>query len=304
MAETVDQTHVYDLAMSYLQNGALTYYSTGFRLLDRALGGGVVPGSLYIIGARPGHGKTSWALSIARRMAFDGGKRVVFLSLEMTALELMERMVCQTSRKTSLAINDLRTTGTLQVCLTPFIALCKQSKFRVEDERGATMSDLGLMFDEMRRIDEPIPEILFIDHLQHQLFTEGLSRAEAMANYLSDLKAFAKRHQLVIIAFSQLNRDAANEKSVKLHNLKSSGALEEVGDIVLLCRQPSLDQDTIPSIEEQAEPVEFEVLVAKNRRGPISSFTLIFNKPIYDFDEPEGGWQPKRPPQEVVVVTD
>lgn len=296
MAETVSSpgTHIYDLTQQYLTNGAVQTLSTGFRRLDETLGGGFCPGSIYVVGGRPGEGKSSLALSIARRMAFDHKRRVIYLSLEMTAQELIERAICQTTRKPFPELKKLRDTGQLEALLTPFLALCQQSSFKIEDDRGATKIDLMVLLEENRTAQEPLPEIIIIDHLQHQLFTEGMNRADAIANYLADLKMLAKRENIVFLVCSQLNREVYKEKGgkIQLHHLKSSGAIEEVADCVMLCHKISLESDTM-SREEQSQPTEFKIIIAKHRRGPLDELTMTFHPTIYEFEEPEGSWAPK-----------
>ena len=290
MAEQVE-SHIHDLALTYLGSNGIPTLSSGFPILDRALDGGFVPGSIYVLGGFPGSGKTSFALSIARRMAFEGKRRVLYVSLEMSATELLERALCQFTRQTVHQLRELRSQHHLNDAAEPFVTCCKQSSFKIEDVLGDTTTDLQVLIEGSGSADEHPPEVLIIDHLQHQLFTEGLSRADALANYMADLKKLAKRHRLVILACSQFNRVSRNEKKAQLWHLKSSGAIEEVSDCVLLCDKANLD--TL-DLKTQQEPTEFTVRVAKHRRGPLSEFTLIFTPAHYEFEEPASTWQPTR----------
>ena len=292
MASKIISSHIFDLAQQFVRSEACKCVSTGIPLLDRALEGGLVAGSIYTLSGRPGTGKTSLALSIARRMAFDGGKRVVFLSLEMTALELVERMVCQTTRIPSKRLKLLRDAGQLAELMKPFLHTAELSKLKIEDQHKATPADLTMLLEEVA--DNERPELLIIDHLQHQLFAEGLSRAEAMANYMADLKDLAKHHQVIMLVCSQLNRAAEGEKRPKASHLKSSGAIEEVSDCVLVCTKGSLEEGKV-RLDAQSEPTEFTVSIVKHRRGPVNEITLMFQPEIYEFDEPGSDWTPKRP---------
>ena len=295
MAEdlSVRTPHIYDLAQHYLTNSYLEAIPTGFKRLDEALGGGFCPGSIYVIGGRPGEGKSSLALSIARRMAFEHGRRVIYLSLEMTSQELIERAVCQTTHKPLEVLKEWRSAGQLGEMMAPFLALCQQASFKIEDDRGATKIDLLVLLEENRTANEPLPELIIIDHLQHQLFTEGMNRADAIANYLADLKALAKKEHLIFLVCSQLSRAVYQDKGkLQLNHLKSSGAIEEVADCVMLCQKVSLEADRLTR-EEQSQPTEFKILIAKHRRGPLDELTFIFHPSIYEFEEPVGSWTPK-----------
>lgn len=297
MASTV-ASHVKDLTLAYLAGDGVPVLPSGFPLLDRALNGGFVPGSIYVLGGFPGSGKTSFALSIARRMAFDG-RRVLFLSLEMGALELIERALCQFTFQPETALHALRAEGRLAEAARPFLACCEQAAFKIEDSLAATKADLMVLLEEAP--EGEAPELLVIDHIQHQVLTEGLSRADALANYMADLKSLAKRHALAILACSQFNRSGRNEKKAQLWHLKSSGALEEVADCVLLCDKANLDD---LDLRAQCEPTEFTVRVAKHRRGPLSEFTLLFHPDRYEFVQPSSTWRPKAQGGEATVVVD
>lgn len=303
MAETLTSPQVHDLAMHYLQYDGMLPVSSGLRLLDKHLEGGFLPGSIYTFGGRPGEGKTSLVLSIARRMAFEMGKRVIFVSLEMTSRELIERLLCQTWRKSVRQLREMRNAGLLADGMRPFLDLCRNASFRIEDDREGTLVDLENMFEELQSRSEPLPDVLIIDHLQHRLFNEGASRADAIANYMTDLKGFAKRYHLILIVCSQINREGRKEGRAELHHLKSSGAIEEASDAVLLCECPTLEK-TIVSPDAAAEPTEYKIRIAKHRRGPLSELTFLFHPAIYEFDEPEGGWKPVNTNDPIPVLED
>ena len=301
VAEAVASPHVLDLAYGYLANDVLVPCPTGFAILDKHLCGGFIPSGIYTIAGGTGVGKSSLILAIAQRLAFDYGKRVVYLSLEMTGEELIERAICQSTRKTIPQLHQIREAGQLETLLKPFLALCKASKFRIEDQRKASLDDLEVLFDEMRRVGEPIPDVLVIDHVQQQSFAEGMSRTEAVANYMGDLKDFAKRYRLIVLLASQINREGRKESRAESFHLKQSSAIEENSDVVLLCHREDL-REPAPDVEAPVEPVEFKLRIAKHRRGPRSELTLMFHPDRYAFDEPESGWTPKRNTTETILV--
>jgi len=84
-------------------------------------------------------------------MAFDKGRRVVFVSLEMTAQELVERALCQTSRKTQAQLQSIRASGEMAALMTPFLATGQASRFKIEDQRGGTIEDLSILLEETKR---------------------------------------------------------------------------------------------------------------------------------------------------------
>ncbi len=276
--------------MQFIRQQPVEKVQTGIRLLDEALKGGLRRKSLYIIAGRVGQGKTSLALSIARRMALDGRKRVLFVSLEMDKDELMERLVCQHTLHTPETLVAFRESQELETVAKPFLSVCKESIFHLVDDRGETIDDLGLLLDELRYSQEPMYDVVFVDHLQHATFTAGESLPEAIGIYLKRLKSLAKKKNMIVILCSQLNRGVYDQKEQKaqLHNLKGSGSIEEIADSVWLCGMKPTEPGQTPP-----QDLEYKIMIAKHRRGPQSEITLHYRAECYEFLEPSQQLTPK-----------
>ena len=302
MAETPPvepNSNVSYLLSAYSTHNGLPTVPTGIPRLDQWLQGGMIPGTLSIIAGRAGEGKTSIALTMSRRMA-EQGFRVVFFSLEMSAHELTERLVCQWLSKTSLDLRLHRDAKTLEALVRPLVAQAKrQLNLQILDEGGGGIADIRLLLESFKRKDGLVPDVLVIDHLQQVWMPEGTSRADGIAAYLRDLKEVAKEFKLVVILCSQLNRQVYQTKDKsgaihpQLYHLKSSGGIEEVSDLVLICWRKSMDEHL--DEQTQSQDTEFAVFIAKNRSGPIGEITLKFRPQHYDFVEYESSWDAPPP---------
>lgn len=288
--------HIANLMDIYCSNTLQSLIKTGFPIMDRALGGGFSRGGIYTLGGFPGSGKSSFALNLARQMAL-ANHRVAYLSLEMPGRDLAERIFCQALHMTLEEIQEAKEHGTLSEQTKACRDALRVAPLKIEDDLTGSKEDLLLLFNQPALSERP--EVLIIDHIQQQVFTEGLSRADAISNYMSDLKQLAKHHDAVILVCSQFNRQGRQEKRPELWHLKSSGAIEEASEVVFLCEKANQDD---PDPDVQKDPTEFKVRIAKNRRGPISEFILIFTPKFFEFREVDSSWVAHPEADETVVV--
>jgi replicative DNA helicase len=246
---------------------------TGFPTLDR-LTGGLAPGALLIVGARTSRGKTSLLLKIALRMASDG-LRGLFLSAEMTAVELMDRLLAM---RTGLPLWRLRA-GPDRAELgkvTDSMATLQSLPLHVADGGKFTLQRV------LSAVEALGPAVVFVDYIQR--FTPsrpGDNRAAFFSDVANGLKSLALQRKIVIVAASQLNREleGSAEKTPGLHHLKESGGLEEAGDVVVLLG-PGADPDR-PGVRHAT------LHVAKNRHGPLGTVPMIFREETTEFFEHE-----------------
>ena len=280
-APDVSKLHaIHDLANAYLTVALPPPIPTGFRSIDEWTGGGFHRKSVIVIAARTGEGKSSWALDLSRHMAFDSHARVLYLSLEMSKLEITERLLCQSMLLPIPRLEALRAQGQLDAVFRPFVDQLKKNVWlHVEDERGAQIDQLDALLQESA--DTP-PDVLVIDHLQNIPMQFGVSRVDGLQTYMADLKAFVKRRNLIVLLCCQINRQG-KEKPSKEH-LKSSGAIEENADLIFIGNRVGYDASKPPSLEDQE--VDYEWWVAKHRRGPEYKFNLTFHPACFAFLEP------------------
>lgn len=246
--------------------------ATGIPVLDRALAGGLRRAEVTILGGRPSVGKSSLAQQIATAIAFRG-ERVAFASAEMSG-----RMVALRSLSADAGIDSKRFRGRKD-SLSPHMTaddwpLLSRSLGRLSDRtrtlfvdaRSRAMDDIAA---QTRRLHarEPL-SLLVVDHLQH-LRTPGGSenRTQAVGRMAGECKDLAVSLNIAVLVLSQLRRLAPGEdRKPRLSDLRESGDIEQVADVVLLLHRPG---------GEVPPPLcEVECAVAKHRNGELEGLSL------------------------------
>ena len=244
-----------------------SYTPTPWPSLDHIIGG-LIPGALYVIGARPGVGKTVAGVQLARAMAAHGSVPVV--SLEMSTTELHMRMIASTGqipfnklRDRDLDDADWDRIHRAKTALEPL-------PIAIMDRTSASISDIRRYVTAVARLRSPMAGVV-IDYLQLINAPAGDTRPrhENVAALTRELKTLAKEHQVPIILLSQLNRGSTQreDKRPQLADLRESGAIEQDSDVVILLHR---------LIDDPAAMHEIELRVAKNRHGRPGSTTLDF----------------------------
>lgn len=240
---------------------------TGFQAVDDLLGG-LHPQSFVVIGARPGIGKTAWALNIASAVAQQA--TVLFFSLEMSDQELGERFICAVGQ---VRLRDLRS-GKLPDDKLPdvyrAVEASEKMRFEVIYDARTTLASLKAIARRFRAKGEL--GLIVIDYLQ--LMRSGAkedSRWQEVSSISRELKILARELEVPVLALSQLNRETDSHwegGKPKLSHLRESGAIEQDADAVLLLSWPKDRQGVVT------------VNVAKNRHGPLGEVELQW-KPQY-----------------------
>ncbi|MBI4026969.1 MAG: replicative DNA helicase [Verrucomicrobia bacterium] len=271
--------------------GKVAGLSWGFRDLDR-LTFGLREAEMVVVAARPGIGKTSLALNVAEKLVLDKKIPVGIFSLEMTADQLALRMACSRSR---VNMWHLYHGGISEKSLQEFgraARLIGDSQLYIMDTPQISIAQLRAA---SRRLKNRFHiEILIVDYLQLMVAT-GLGRNDSREREVSmisgGLKALAKELKIPVIVLSQLNRqvEQRDDGKPRLSNLRESGAIEQDADIVcLLARKDAYDEEG----GAPKEAIEADVIIAKNRNGPVGEIKLTFF-PEYtrfeDFTPLEGG---------------
>jgi replicative DNA helicase len=257
--------------------------STGFKGLDRALGG-LSKGSLVIIAARPSMGKSALAMNIAQKASTLNGVPVAIFSLEMSKDEVANRML---SAQAMVNNRNLRTGEILNEdwdriakALPPLYA----APVHVDDRSGTTVMEMMSKCRQLRL--ESKLGLVVIDYMQ--LMAGSSDRAESRQQEISEisrtLKIMARELNCPVIALSQLSRacEARADKRPMLSDLRDSGAIEQDADVVMfLYRDHYYDQNKTPMDTEEAE-----VIIAKNRQGATGTvrmgwyprYTMFFDR--------------------------
>ena len=240
--------------------------ATGFRSLDRVLAG-MGNSDLIIVGARPGMGKTSFCLNIGTNVAKQTKKAVAIFSLEMSAEQLVSRVISSEALIDSYALR----TGELKNEEWHHIAQAVSSlsgcDILIDDTPGITVS---AMKAKLRRVDNL--GLVVIDYLQLMQSDKKIeNRTQEVSEISRSLKILAKELNVPVICCSQLSRgtEAQNNKRPMMAHLRESGSIEQDADIIIFLYRDEYYKnaeggDTVASDTEQNTA---EIIVAKNRHG-------------------------------------
>ena len=229
----------------------------GYPKLDRLLGGGMIRGGLYILAARPGCGKTTFALNCAERM-LSAGRRVLFVSLEQEALELESRRLAMADgRHTAMSIlrGDLDSMDL--DALAPKLMELGQRPLSYLTRPRVRVEDV-LFFARKAKADAVV-----VDYLGLLAHRPGRSLYEMVTATSNELKRAARSLKVPILCLAQLNRalEGRTNQAPRLSDLRDSGAIEQDADGVLLLHKIDKGEST----DESLEPLD--LIVAKHRHG-------------------------------------
>ena len=243
---------------------------SGFSELD-TLTSGFQNSEFIVIGARPSVGKTALALTMAANMAIHNKFPVGFFTLEMSSMALMQRMLASEARIRS---NSLRS-GFLKPSdfhkLTEAASKIYEAPLYIEDTPSLRLLDLRALARRMRH--QFNVAIIFIDYLT--LITSEnreLPRHEQIAEISRSLKALARELDIPVVALSQVRRESEG-KQPNLADLRESGSIEQDADVVIFLHRERLSGD---SQEELPRNIETDLIVAKQRNGPVGNLKIAF----------------------------
>jgi replicative DNA helicase len=243
---------------------------SGFSDLD-TLTSGFQNSEFIVIGARPSVGKTALALTMAANMAIHNKFPVGFFTLEMSSMALMQRMLASEARIRS---NSLRS-GFLKPSdfhkLTEAASKIYEAPLYIEDSPSLRLLDLRALARRMRH--QFNVAIIFIDYLT--LITSenrDLPRHEQIAEISRSLKALARELDIPVIALSQVRRESEG-KQPNLADLRESGSIEQDADVVIFLHRERLSADYQ---DEMPRNIETDLIVAKQRNGPVGSLKIAF----------------------------
>jgi len=274
------------------QDQAVSGVASGFEPIDR-LTGGFQPTNLIVLAARPGVGKTSLALNIAHNVAIGSKAPVAIFSLEMSAQELGERLLCSAARVSSHKVRTGTLSGDDYGKLVQAAGELEKADIFIDESAGLNMFELRAKARRLKSKHDL--KLIIVDYLQ---LMGGDGRAEnrqqEVAAISRSLKQLGRELHLPIIAVSQLNRapEVRADREPQLADLRESGAIEQDADMVIfLYEDPRKEQGP------QSKGV-INVRVAKNRNGPTDTIRLGWVKEYtkfralprsdtYDYDDAE-----------------
>lgn len=269
-------------------NGGITGISTGFPSLDR-MTSGLQESEMFVIAARPSMGKTALAMNIAEHVAIESNKAVAVFSLEMSAQQLVQRMLCARARVNSKSLREgfvgkqqMSSIGTAATLLT-------KARMFVDDTPG--ISILELRAKARRLQNREGVSLVVIDYLQ--LLRSTSRRAQdnrqiEIAEISSGIKAMAKELRIPVIVLAQLNRNPEQRSGdvkgrPRLSDLRESGSIEQDADVVgLLVREKYYAEDEDERKEAEGKAT---LIIAKQRNGPTGDVPLTFIEDYARFEE-------------------
>ncbi|MBQ8204140.1 MAG: replicative DNA helicase [Clostridia bacterium] len=246
---------------------------SGIGDLDKTITG-LNKSDLIILGARPGMGKTSFALNIARNVAVQAGKTVCFFSLEMTRDQLAQRML---SSEAGIKSDKLRT-GDLDANEWTRLAQAGDNLSKAEiyfdESSNITVPEMKAKLMRMKKVDLVVIDYLGLMHTPKP----NDNRVQEISEITRSLKIMAKDLKVPVIACAQLSR-ATEGKGAKSHkpalsDLRDSGSIEQDADIVLFLYRDTYYDNEKADDEDKASPNKAECIVAKNRHGEVKTIDL------------------------------
>ncbi|AIG28901.1 replicative DNA helicase [Brevibacillus sp. 7WMA2] len=259
------------------RKGDITGIPSGYPDLDK-MTAGFQRSDLIILAARPSVGKTAFALNVAQNVAARANETVAIFSLEMSASQLVQRMICAEG---NLDASRMRSGGLEEddwQKLTMAIGTLAKAPVYIDDTPGITVQDIRA---KCRRLQtEKGLGLILIDYLQLiQGRGKGDNRQQEVSEISRTLKGIARELNVPIIALSQLSRsvEQRQDKRPMMSDIRESGSIEQDADIVaFLYRDDYYDKET------EAKNI-IEIIIAKQRNGPTGTVELVFLKEFNKF---------------------
>ncbi|TGM60759.1 replicative DNA helicase [Leptospira vanthielii] len=272
------------VAASQNGTGGINGLKTHFTGLDMATTG-LKSHELMILAARPGNGKTTFALNIAANAALKERKTVVIFSLEMSRIELLLKLISADARIDSYALKAGTLTSAQMTQLKDSIGNITSASLYIDDSGYLTIQEFSARLRQLRTTEEV--GLVIVDYLQLMSDPKAAmgGRQQEVANISRGLKQMAREVGCPIIALSQMNRSIENrskDQRPQLSDLRESGAIEQDADIVCF-----IYREEMVKPPEELDPNKrgmAEIIIAKNRAGATADFPLMFNPKISRFD--------------------
>src|SRR6267143_1300898 len=258
----------------YERKEHVTGVATGFEKLDLETSG-LQPADFVIIAGRPSMGKTAFALNIAQHVGVALRGKVLVLSLEMSAPQLVQRMLCSEAKVDSQAVRTGRLSASDWHRLTAAAGRLSEAAIFIDDSPGLTVLEARAKARRMKA--EHGLDLLVIDYLQLMRGRASMeSRQQEISEISRSLKALGKEIGVPVVALSQLSRAvesrATRDFRPQLSDLRESGALEQDADLILFLYRQSAYKEDLPPDEANIT----EVIIGKQRNGPVGTIKVVF----------------------------
>jgi len=283
--EALMQQAIDEIARLYVAHEPTVGLQTHIKDLDSLLGG-FEKTALIILAARPSIGKTAFALNIVRNVSLQGGVPVGFFSLEMSAEQLNLRLLASEARLPGQRIRRGQIKEPEWERVRETASRLMDLPLYIDDTAGLTLMQLR---SRARRLKKQRPDLglLVVDYLQLMQSPPGRrdsNRQQEVAEISRGLKELAKELEVPILALSQLSRGIEQRgkrdggSRPMLSDLRESGAIEQDADVVMFVHRERVEvqKDEEGRPVNRTQPIETEIIVGKNRNGPIGTAQLLF----------------------------
>ncbi len=263
----------------YETKNPITGIATGYEDLD-ALTSGLNPGDLVIVAGRPSMGKTSFAMNIAEYVAMKNAEPVAIFSMEMPGEQLAMRLLSSMGRINQQKLRSGRLEDGDWPRLTSAVQMLSEAPLFIDDTPALSPTELRARTRRLMREHKGLG-LIVVDYLQLMQFPgSGESRAHEISEISRGLKALAKELSVPMIALSQLNRSLEQRPNKRpvMSDLRESGAIEQDADIIAFVYRDEVYNDESP------DKGTAEIIIAKQRNGPIGTVRLTFRGQFTRFE--------------------
>jgi replicative DNA helicase len=269
----------------YDKKEAITGITTGFPDLDR-LTAGFQNADLIIIAARPAVGKTAFALNIAQNVSIKYKIPVAVFSLEMSKDQLAQRMLCSEAEIDAQRLKTASLSDTGWKKLTRALGRLSEAPIFIDDSASLTATEIRAKARRLK-IEKGLG-LVIVDYMQ---LMRGRLRVENRVQEISEiarsLKTLARELEIPVVALSQLSRavEQRTDRIPRLSDLRESGEIEQTADVVIFIHRedyynPQSDRGNVA-----------EIIIAKQRNGPVGTIELVFRKEIAKFSSKESRYE-------------
>ncbi len=254
---------------------------TGFTNIDRLLGG-LQPSDLLIIAGRPGQGKTSFLLSLAKNAARTNNKHIAIFSMEMSNEQVVQRLISQETGIDSQRLRLGKLTEREWELFTEAVDSFSRTRIFLDDTPAISPTQMRA---KCRRLHlEHRLDLVIVDYLQLMRGDQyNDNRVQEVSNISRNLKVLARELNVPVLAAAQLSRavEQRADKKPILSDLRESGSLEQDADIVMFIYREDKDNPDSPMKNVT------EIIISKHRNGPTGSAKLVFREELAQFVDAE-----------------
>ena len=269
---------------------SVTGVASGFSDLDQ-LTSGFQPSDLIIVAARPSMGKTALTLNIAQHVAITEGVGVAFFSLEMSKESLVQRMLTSEARLDAQAMRTGRLRDDDWPRLARAAGILAQAPIYIDDAPGMTVLEMRAKARRLKADPDSRLGLIVVDYLQLMTGPSAENRQQEVSQISRGLKALAKELRVPVVALSQLSRApeqrSGDEKGrPQLSDLRESGAIEQDADLILFIFRQEVyaERDEAGRLKNADLDGKAEIIIGKQRNGPIGTVPLYFHKQYTRFE--------------------